>query len=194
MKVKQARILVAALLFVFSFVLSNDRLFAMDQGSVPIYLQDRGEGVTTSLFGTYIQKGELLVYPFYEYEKKSAEEYKGSELGFSNDEKDYLGKLIVQEALLFFGYGVTNDLAVELEFAAYEAETLTKAKGDTTSNIPDHIKESGFGATQAQVRWRLRRETETQSEIYTAFEVEFPLQKDKKLIGAQDWEFVAAIG
>src|SRR5262249_45193221 len=30
----------------------------------PAYLSDRGRGLPTSLFGTYVQKGEWLVYPF----------------------------------------------------------------------------------------------------------------------------------
>src|SRR5438034_3302288 len=31
------------------------------------YLADRGDGIHTSLFGTYVRKHELLVYLFYEY-------------------------------------------------------------------------------------------------------------------------------
>jgi len=181
------------LLVILSLVLAIDRECAMSQESLPAYLSDRGEGVTTSMFGTYIRKGELLVYPFYEYEKKSKDEYKGSELGFT-DTKDYLGTSELQETLLFLGYGVTDDVALELEFAFYETATLTKAKDDTTLDTPPQIEESGFGSTQAQARWRLRRETETRPEIFTAFEVEFPLQKDKHIIGAQNWEVVAALG
>ena len=30
----------------------------------PMYLRDRGEGVATSMFGTYIRRGEWIVYPF----------------------------------------------------------------------------------------------------------------------------------
>lgn len=45
------------------------------------YLADRGPGMPTSLFGTYVEKGQWLVYPFYEYTKSSAFEYKPSELG-----------------------------------------------------------------------------------------------------------------
>ena len=44
--------------------------------SNPIYLQDRGAGVSTSMFGTYVRKGELIVYPFYEY-------YRDDDLGTS---------------------------------------------------------------------------------------------------------------
>ena len=48
----------------------------------PGFLRDRGSGVQTSLFGTYVREGELLIYPFYEYETNDAEEYHPSELGF----------------------------------------------------------------------------------------------------------------
>lgn len=42
---------------------------AADQ-PLPDFLQDRGSGVPTSQFGTYIERGQWMVYPFYEYEKK----------------------------------------------------------------------------------------------------------------------------
>ena len=32
----------------------------------PYYLYDRGDGIPTSLLGTYVRKGELLAYSFYE--------------------------------------------------------------------------------------------------------------------------------
>ena len=34
---------------------------------LPYYLKDRGTGVASSMFGTYINKGDFLIYPFYEY-------------------------------------------------------------------------------------------------------------------------------
>ena len=40
---------------------------AISQESLPFYLKDRGPGVPTSMFATYIQKGEWVVYPFFEY-------------------------------------------------------------------------------------------------------------------------------
>jgi hypothetical protein len=184
-----------ALLVILSLVLVIDRERAMSQESLPAYLSDRGEGVTTSLFGTYVKKGDLLIYPFYEYEKKSKDEYHGSEVvRGSTDTKDYLGESELHEALLFFAYGVTDDVAVEFESALYETATLTKAKDDTTSGMPPQIEESGFSSTQAEVRWRVQRETETQPEIFTALEIEFPLQKNRVLIGAGDWEVVVALG
>ena len=34
---------------------------------LPSYLRDRGPGIPTSMFGVYVTKGQLLVYPFFEY-------------------------------------------------------------------------------------------------------------------------------
>lgn len=138
------------------------------------FLRDRGSGVTTSLFGTYVRGGEFLVYPFYEYAKASNAEYHGSELGFIGD-IDYLGKSEVHEAILFLAYGLTDDLALELEGELYVHQSLTKAPEDTTTGMPPRIKESGLGDVEAQIRWRFARETETRSEFYTNLEVTFPL-------------------
>ena len=43
---------------------------------LPVYLRDRGTGVSTSMFGTYIRQGELLFYPFFEYYLDKNMEYK----------------------------------------------------------------------------------------------------------------------
>jgi hypothetical protein len=158
------------------------------QEPLPDFLADRGEGVTTSLFGTYVRGGELLVYPFYEYEKNTGDEYHGSELGFGVDGTDYLGESEVHQMLLFLGYGLTDDLALELEFALYETKTLKKAADDSTSGIPDRIEESGFGEVETQLRWRLARESPGRPELFTFLEVGYPLQKDETIIGIQDWE------
>jgi len=52
---------------------------------LPYYLYDRGKGIPTSLFGTYVQKGEFLFYPFYEFSFNSHEEYSPDEIGFSGN-------------------------------------------------------------------------------------------------------------
>lgn len=164
------------------------------RAQLPGYLGDRGEGVTTSLFGTYVRGGELLVYPFYEYERNTGDEYHGSELGFAFDETDYLGESEVHQVLLFFGYGLTDDLAVELEFALYESKVLRKAADDSTSGIPDEIEESGFGELETQIRWRVSRESSGRPEVFTFLEVGYPLQKDDTIIGIQDWEGGLGLG
>ena len=58
---------------------------------LPSYLRDRGTGIATSLFGTYVRKGELLVYPFYEYTRNEDQEYSPNELGYGID-TDYRAK------------------------------------------------------------------------------------------------------
>ncbi len=49
------------------------------------YLADRGDGIHTSLLGTYVRKNELLVYLFYEYTRNRDAEYKPSDFGFASD-------------------------------------------------------------------------------------------------------------
>jgi hypothetical protein len=96
---------------------------------------DRGEGIPTSLFGTYIAGGDVLVYPFYEYTKTSAFEYKASEFGLPG-EADFLGETVEQEWLVFFGYGFTDGLAVELEMALHASTTFDKAPDDPSASRP----------------------------------------------------------
>jgi hypothetical protein len=161
------------------------------QEELPVYLRDRGEGVATSMFGTYIERGELLIYPFYEYYRDSNFEYEPADFGFGSTE-EFRGSYRANEFLLFFGLGITDWLAVELEGAVIDA-TLTKAENDTSS-MPDELAESGLGDVEAQLRWRWSRETERRPEYFSYFETVFPLQKDKLLIGTQDWEFKLGAG
>lgn len=158
----------------------------------PLYLADRGEGIPTSLFGTYIQKGELLVYPFYEYVTNDGAEYKPSELGYPGD-LDYEGKEVEHEYLLFLAYGLADWLAIELEGALYTKATLDTAPEDP-SGVPPRLEESGLGDVESQLRWRWSKETATRPEYFSFFEVVFPLQKDKVVIGTSDWEFAQGFG
>jgi hypothetical protein len=155
-------------------------------------LADRGEGLPTSLFGTYVARHELLVYPFYEYTKTSAFEYKPSELGFPG-EADFLGKTVEQEYLLFAGYGITDRLALELEVAAYATTSFDKAPDDPSA-VPAHLSESGLGDVDLQVRWRWAKETAKRPEMFSFLELTPPLQKDKSLIGTADWESELGFG
>ena len=158
----------------------------------PPWLADRGPGISASLFGTYIEPRELLVYPFYEYTKTSAFEYKPSELGFAGGE-DFLGKTIEQEWLLYLGYGITDRVAVELEVAAYAKTSFDKA-ADDPSAVPSHIDESGLGDVDMQVRWRWAKETAGRPEMFSFFELTPPFQKGKTLIGTADWEASLGFG
>lgn len=168
---------------VFSNVAARDDL--------PYYLQDRGTGVPSSMFGTYIDKGEFIFYTYYEYYYDQDAEYKPEELGYGLEE-DFRGRYRAHEGLIFLGYGITERLALELEAAVI---TATQYKSDSdTSDMPDKIEESGLGDVESQLRWRWTEETMSRPEVFSYYETVFPLQKDKKLIGTQDWELKLGTG
>lgn len=175
---------------VFAIVLSSA---AAAQDQEPYYLQDRGAGtIPTSLFGTYIKHGEFLFYPFYEYIKHNDDEYKPAEFG-SVGERDFFGKSTEHEGLIFIGYGFTERLAGEFEAAFWTKKTLDTAPEDT-SPLPDRLEESGLGDVEAQLRWLWREETADRPAYYSFFELVFPFQKNKVLIGTQEWEAAAGFG
>ncbi len=159
---------------------------------VPTYLRDRGTGVATSLFGTYVRGHELLVYPFYEYTKNKDQEYSPSELGYAG-EQDYRAEGTEHEALIFLSYGISENVALEVESAVYTWGVQHKAANDTSA-VPSKIEESGFGDTQAELRWRWWQENERRPEFWSYFEITFPFQKDRTIIGTQDWELVQGFG
>jgi len=163
------------------------------QDTLPAYLRDRGAGVRTSLLGTYVRKGELLIYPFFEYYWDHNAEYKPSELGYGPDTTDYRGRYRASEGILFLGYGIAENVALEFEAAVITAE-LETSPSDTSSGRQDKVKESGLGDVEGQIRWRFQRETASRPELYTFFEAVFPLQPDRHIIGTQDWEFATGIG
>jgi hypothetical protein len=154
-------------------------------------LDDRGPGVPTSMFGTYVRKGELLVYPFYEYYRDGNLEYAPEEFGVPGD-VDYRARYRAHEGLLFLGYGITEDLAVEFEMAAIRAQ-FDKSPLDESA-VPSRIEESGLGDIEGQIRWRFRRETARRPELFSYGEVVVPHHGDKPLIGTADWELAAGIG
>jgi len=161
------------------------------QDDLPYYLKDRGTGVPLSMFNTFIDKGEFIFYLYYEYYYDQDSEYKPEEFGH-NLGQDFQGRYRAHEGLVFLSYGLSDRLALELEAAVITA-TQYKADDDT-SNMPDKLKESGLGDVESQLRWRWTEETLGQPEVFSYFETVFPLQKDKKLIGTQDWEFKLGTG
>ncbi len=161
------------------------------QNNLPFFLKDRGKGVSSSMFGTYIEKGEFIFYPYYEYYYDQDAEYKPEELGYGLDQ-DFRGRYRAHEGLIFLGYGITEKLALEFEAAVITAKQF-KSKDDP-SNMPDKLKESGLGDVESQLRWRWSKETMSRPEFFSYWETVFPLQKDKKLIGTQDWEFKLGTG
>jgi len=153
--------------------------------------RDRGPGMPVSMFATYIEAGELLVYPFFEYYRDSDAEYAPNELGYGLDQ-DFRSPSGAKEGLIFLGYGFTDRLAIEFE-AAVISEWIEKSPDDPTG-MPDRIEESGLGDVEGQIRWRWSQETESRPGIFSYFETVFPLQKDRLLIGTQDWEFKLGTG
>jgi len=166
---------------------------AAETAALPFYLFDRGDGIHTSLLGTYGREKELLFYPFYEYTHFSNFEYKPSDLGFSGGgDREFFGKAVEHEFLVFFAYGFSESLMVEFESALYSTVTFHKASDDISA-VPSRIRESGLGDTEVQLRWRLLPETEKRPEVLFFFKTVFPLQKNKKLLGTPDWEFAPGI-
>lgn len=154
---------------------------------LPSYLYDRGDGIPTSILGTYVREKELLVYTFYEYTREKNFEYQPSALGYTGD-NNFFGKVIHREFLVFFAYAFNDSLAVEFESALHSSIDFRKDPSDN-SNVPGRIRESGLGDTETNIRWRFQKETEARPEVTFFFKSVFPLQKDKKLLGTQDWEF-----
>jgi hypothetical protein len=177
-----------ALLLTAALVGRPDAVVA--QESLPQYLFDRGNGVAASIFGTYIEKGQLLVYPFFEYARDHNKEYNPAEFGLPLNQ-DFRGKYRATAEQLFIGYGVTDWLALEFEFAHMHA-TLEKAPADPVT--PAKITESGVGDFEAQVRARLRNESARGPEVFTYGDVTFPSNQNKLLIGDKDWDFRPGVG
>lgn len=160
-------------------------------GEVPFYLKDRGPGVPTSMFGTYVQKGEWIVYPFFEYYLDNNFEYSPNEFGFSLDQ-DYRGRYRESEWLIFMAYGLTDRLGLEVE-AAMTRASLTKSPDDL-SGMPGKLTESGLGDVQTELRWMWSKETARRPGFFSYGEVVFPFQKNKFLIGTPELETKAGVG
>ncbi len=157
----------------------------------PPYLRDRGTGVPTSMFGTYIRRGELIVYPFFEYYRDDDLEYAPEEFG-AQGTTDFRGRYRAREGMLFLGYGLTSNLAVEMEAAVISA-TFHKSPFDTSA-VPARVEESGVGDIEGQLRWRWRPETDTRPELFSYGEVVVPHHRDRPLIGTPDWELKFGTG
>jgi hypothetical protein len=155
------------------------------------FLNDRGTGVATSMFGTYVRKGEWLLYPFFEYYRDSDLEYAPSEFGVPGDQ-DYRARYRAREGLFFVSYGITDDLAVEFEAATIRA-TFEKSSADLTA-VPARIEESGLGDIEGQVRWRWRRETVQRPEVFSYAELVVPHHRDRPLTGTAGWEIKLGSG
>lgn len=184
------RLLRVFLAFTLSTLLAVTAAAQPSQDATP-WLKDRGPGLPTSMFGTFIQKGELIVYPFFEAYVDDDFEYKPEELGAIGD-ADYRGRYRAKEGLVLVAYGLSDRVAIEFEVAGITA-TLDKAPGDPSA-LPSRIKESGLGDVEGQVRWRWNRETATRPEFFSFTEIVVPHAEDKPLIGTPGIEIKFGTG
>jgi hypothetical protein len=188
---KRALVIVLGMTVLPGLALAGEIRGHLATDDLPSYLRDRGEGISTSMFGTYIQKGQLLIYPFVEHYRNSNEEYKPAELGYNVD-KDFRGDYEASEQLLFVAYGVSDRLAIEMEAALIQAE-LEKSALDP-SNQPVELAEKGIGDVEGQMRWRWAHETSGRPEVFSYFETVAPTQKEGSLIGTSAWELKLGTG
>ncbi len=154
-------------------------------------LRDRGPGLPTSAFGTYVRGDQLLVYPFFAYTLDRNREYQPDQFGVGGD-VDFRGKYWSTETGVMLCYGVRNWLALEFT-TAYMKASLEKSPDDTYP-VPQTTVESGLGDVEGQVRVRCFRETARYPEMYAYMEVTAPTQQDKVLIGDTEWDFKPGIG
>jgi hypothetical protein len=155
------------------------------------WLDDRGPGIWTSIFGTYVRSRELLVSPFAEYYFDDNFEYKPAELGYGLDQ-DFRGRFRATEGLVFLAYGVNDRLALELEASVISAR-LDKAADDPSSQ-PARIRESGQGDWQVELDWRVFAETASRPEVFALLEIDPPSNRHAALIGTPDWEVKLGAG
>ena len=155
------------------------------------WLADRGPGIWTSIFGTYVRSHELLVMPFAEGYYDNNFEYKPAELGYGL-EQDFRGRFRAQEGLIFMAYGLNDRLAVELEGSVVTAR-LDKAADDPSSQ-PAQLKQSGQGDWQIELDWRVLKETASRPEVFALLEVNPPSNRNAALIGTPDWEYKLGAG
>src|SRR5258705_5833301 len=130
---------------------------------IPATSRDRGAGIPTSMFGTFVSRHQLLVFPFFEHASDRNQEYNPAILGFGPN-VDYRCKYRSSSEEIFIAYGVTDRLAVEFEMNHIRA-SLEKSAADNTAT-PPRIEESGLGDVSGQVRMRLAHETGGRPEVF----------------------------
>ena len=185
----KSKIILTAGIFLFVVSAQAQTNFA-DYKQLPVYFHDRGKGMWTSLFGTYIQKHELLIYPFFEYSYQHDFEYPSSDPGFNGDQT-YRSKYKQGEYLVYLGYAINNWMGVEFESGVYTS--IKKASADT-SKVPTTYKETGFGDTQIEFNFRLLTETSNRPDVFAYQEFDLPFQKNKHITGKQELQSKSGVG
>lgn len=167
----------------------NDRALAGEAGPAP-WLRDRGPGTSTSMFGTYVERGERLLYVFYEPYVDSGVEYRS--VGPAGAPRGYRGEFEAHEALLMAAYGITDRLAVELEGSVIRAE-LERSPSDPAGAF-GKLVERGIGNIEGQLRMRWLDERARRPELFGYFEAVAPTERNRPLIGTPGWEFGLGTG
>jgi hypothetical protein len=119
-------------------------------------LRDRGPGVPSSMFGTYIESGQLILFPFFEYARDRNREYNPGKLGYGLD-REFRGRHRSSAGQIFVAYGLTGGLAIEVE-GAYVSADLRKSAEDP-SPLPARIEQAGLIDLEGQIRLRVTRES-----------------------------------
>ena len=152
---------------------------------------DRGAGIRTSMVETYVEPGELLIYPFAAYSWDHNFEYQPTMFGFPR-EQDFRAHYRTTEAAVFLAYGVTDWLALELEGSQISAR-FDKAPADTFGT-PGRIHQTGFSDIAGQIRLRLGHERGRRPEFFASVELLPPMHGRQELIGDPQWDVKGEIG
>jgi hypothetical protein len=155
------------------------------------FFRDRGVGIPTSLFGTYVEKHDVILYPFYEYYVEKENEYNPLDLGFNADQT-VEGRFSAHEELIYAAYGISNWLMIEAEGSIIQA-TQKKSEEDT-SDMTSSFMESGIENIEGQLRWRYWKENQNTPELYSYFLTVIPTQGTHKMIGTDGYEFKFGTG
>jgi len=166
------------------------RVAAQDKAQLEEY-RETGRGIQTSAFGTYVHKGELLVYPYFSHTIDHNREYQPDIFGVGGV-VDYRGRFWSSETGVMVSYSWTNWLALEFT-TAYMTASLEKDPSDTYAT-PAKTKESGPGDAEGQIRVRCLKENARMPELFAYLEVTAPTQQSKVLIGDEKWDVKPGFG
>jgi hypothetical protein len=153
--------------------------------------RDRGTGIPASMFGTYIERGQWLFFPFVAVTRDHNREYNPSRLGLGLDQ-DFRGHFRSTEVQIFAAYGVTDWLALEVETSRIRA-TFDKSPSDPSA-LPARTVESGLADFEGHLRMRVVRETDGRPEVFGFVEITAPSQKNTRFIGDKEWDFRPGLG
>ena len=100
--------------------------------------QDRDQGIPTSMFGTSVDKGEWLIYPFYEYYRDKDAEYEPTEFGIAGAgaTAERKGRYRAHEELIFVSHGFSKRWAAEIMGSSLDLILLINQKVYPLLNRP----------------------------------------------------------